>query len=555
MSIIQQTNYLYNPRATITWKYQYLNYIKISYYGNTITTASTIISEKLFSNSYTTPDLSLNTLYTFVLTLYNSADTSSYSKTLLLDTTYSIKNAYIVNSTSTYVDLQWSGIYYYVKIFGKRVSDISYNDLSINITQSPYSYSGLDGNTDYTFYITPYNINNNIGLSTDNMTVKTKVQAAKNLITTYVDNSSAIISFSYPTNYNISTLYTLSVINTDIYNKIDVSSLISPIQANQLTGNTNYRISIITTLNNDNTLTATSDYITALTGVQPPTNLNTVFYDNSAIQLAFIDGSNTYNSVYYTVTATNSANNIILNVSGTSIPIILSNLSGNTIYTMFVKNTLNGNLTLEAYSPSISTTTTVQPVSDISTVFVDGSAIAISFDGAKNTYSSRNIIINTTDICGEIINIITDASAGSTTSNLFSGLSGNTQYFFKVNTTLNGNTYLTASADVYTMRTYVQEPTNISIPFYDSSSIDISFIFPVNTYTTSYFYNVYVTDNINMTDVSGINNLFMIQDLSSSTNYNYYIRTYVISKSDIITITTANRAFVPDPIFYAVNFT
>lgn len=557
MSLSQQNNFLYYPHAIISWNPRKLKYLTISYYGNTTATSNTITSDKLIGSSYISPDISLNTLYTFTLTPYNSAGSKGISKKIILNTSCVINNAYIVSSSGKDVTFQWSGTYYYVKFHGKKITDTDYTDLSVNVMSSPYSYTGLEGNTNYTFYITTYD-KTDIPLSiSDNLTTKTLVQSASNITNTILDNSSIGVSFSYPTNENITTDYTLQVQDSNNYDIFDVSGLTSPLQLFDLSGNTKYITTIITTLNNDEELYAVSDGINNLTKVQPPINLNTLFYDNSSIITNFYNGKNTYNSVYYTVLAIDNSNNKILTVSGETTSINLLDLSGNTTYTISVKNTLDENLALTATSLTSTTTTTkIQPITDFSAVFTDSSSIGFSYNKLKNTYITRKIISNILDVCDNILITINDTSTNAISTYTITDLIGNTQYYFSFTTILNDNMDLSAAANLYTTRTYIQPAQNITISFYDSSSVDVSFNISKNNYRslTDIYYKLFITDNINIKDTSSNNNNLIIQDLSSSTTYNYYIKTYISSKSEEFSFKTEFKPFIQD-IFATINFT
>jgi len=536
----QQTNYVYTPRATFNWTSRNLNYITISYYGNTAATSNTVVSSVINGQFYITPDLSLNTLYTFVFTPYNSAGGKGNPKTITINTSTAISIVNILYVTGNIVTLQWFGTYSYVKVVGKITTDLSYSDLSTNIFSSVYSYYNIIGNTNYTFYITPYSQTGTIGTISNTVSVKTGVQPASNITAAFVDSSSILINFTEPSNTYNTNYYTFHTVDSNTFVYFDVSGTSSPLRVRDLSGNTNYQMNVITTLNNDSTLTATSNNITTTTPVQPPYSVNTIFYDNSAIQVSFIDGRNTYNTVYYSAYATYYGSGIIVSASGSSTPIMVTNLSGNTTYNLYVKNIINGNTSISATSVIPSTVTTyVQPVTTIGNTYIDGSAIAITFKEAINSYTTQTYSVAVTDLSGTSITNI--SSAQPNTSYMINNLKGNTPYFFNVSTTLNGNSILSATSITYNQRTYVQAPINISIPFYDSSSIKLSFDYPTNSYTTLNYYSGYVTDGISTKDLSGTDNYFLFQDLSSNTNYTCYLRTYVTSRSNTVSFTTLNN--------------
>lgn len=548
IALAQQTNYVYTPRATFNWTSRNLNYITISYYGNTAATSYTISSTNLTGQSYTTGDLSLNTLYTFVFTPYNIAGGVGTAKTIRLDTSPAISVANAVNTTGTSVTLQWLGTYSYVKVSGKITTDASYSDLSTNVTSTTYThYNNIVGNTNYSFYITPYSGTGVAAAPSNTFFIKTGVQAAKNLAPAYIDSSSIAISFTEGANTYDSVYYTFRATDATASaggggGIFDASGPNSPVSVRNLSGNTSYSMYVITTLNNDATLSATSSAIVATTAVQPPNTVSTLFYDNSSITVSFVDGRNTYSTVYYSLNAIDTGSGVAISASGSTTPIAVTNLSGNTTYNLYVKNTLNGNVALSAVSLTPSTTTTkVQPVLTIGNTFIDGSSIGITFGEAKNTFLSRTYAITVTDISAAAIAAL--SSAQPNTTNMVYGLIGNTPYYFTVSTTLNGNSVLTATSSIYGSRTAVQCPTDVNIPFYDSSSIRLSFTVPSNRYDTMYYYSAYATDGIVTTDLSGTSSsgVFLFQDLSSNTTYTCYLRTYVTSRSSTISFTTLNR--------------
>jgi hypothetical protein len=81
MSVV---SYGSNPKACFTWNTANLNYVVISYssIGN-----ATVSSANLTSGTYTSPDLSLNSSYTFTMTPYNLLGITGTPKIFTVDTT------------------------------------------------------------------------------------------------------------------------------------------------------------------------------------------------------------------------------------------------------------------------------------------------------------------------------------------------------------------------------------------------------------------------------------------------------------------------------------
>jgi hypothetical protein len=213
---------------------QNLGYVVVTYYGNTAATATTITSSNLANGSYTSPDLSLNTLYTFTLTPYSTAGSTGNVKTLYVDTSPSIAGVYVGNSTSSSVQLQWYGSYSYVAI-SQSVNGGAYVDLSAVVVSTPYTVSDVSGNTALSYKVTPYYSGTEIGAASA-IAVTTNVQAPSNLNVNWMDSSGAIIRFTVPKNTYNSAVYT--VYTTDA----SASGTSSPLLLTGLTANTNYNI-------------------------------------------------------------------------------------------------------------------------------------------------------------------------------------------------------------------------------------------------------------------------------------------------------------------------
>lgn len=89
---------------------------------------------------------------------------------------------------------------------------------------------------------------------------------------------------------------------------------------------------------------------------------------------------------------------------------------------------------------------------------------------------------------------------------------------------------------------------DLSPIYYDASSIRVSFTLPKNAYSSSYYYQLNAISNGVTMSASGTTTPLWVVNLSGSTQYNYYIDTYldnVLSTSSIIyTFTTPRTEFM-----------
>jgi len=486
---------------------------------------------------------------------------------LNMNTSYSCYVELVQYSTSTILvnrTLPWP------KIYTINISDVSYSSLKVNWTGVDISYikitrainyietatdistsstyitsytdNDVSGNTTYYYYVTPYLTYNNVmNTGTKSMTVSTKTLPAPptNLTTTFYDSSAISISFNLARNsYSTSYYYILRTIDTSgVY--FDVSGTSSPIQNYDLSGNTTYTMRVISAIDNSLNLYATStSSVTRTTLVRPPINVSVSFYDNSSIKVLYSPGKNTYGTIYYTFYASDPVRNFYTSISGSTTTLSVSNLSGNTSYTIGVINTLNGNTALSATTIYGTQLTLAQAPYSPYQSFVDGSSVSISFTPGKNTYSSVLYTATATVVDSSSI-VIKQGTSATNTVNV-GDLSGNTKYNIGVSVTLDGNSSITAtSVGKVTSRTYVQAPYNIS-SVYDSSSVTISFSMARNLYATSAYYIVYLTDGSNSRNITSSNNVILISGLSSNTSYSYYLKSAITARSNSGTITTYN---------------
>jgi hypothetical protein len=75
--------------------------------------------------------------------------------------------------------------------------------------------------------------------------------------------------------------------------------------------------------------------------------------------------------------------------------------------------------------------------------------------------------------------------------------------------------------------TNARAATDLSAVFYDSSSIQISFTMPNNSYSSSYYYLLRASESGVNTDISGTTSPLFVKGLSGGTTYSCYILSYL----------------------------
>jgi len=278
-------NYASNPRVTITYPINNSNNYSISFFGNTLATSSTNLLTNQTSGTYTSPDLSFNTKYTFTIIPYNMAGVSGYPKTMIMDTTPNIAGVYTTNSTSANASLKWITPYNTVKVNRAyatgtgQTTMLGNSDISTNVTNSYYIDTDMFGNTTYKYTITPYIGDISYAASTP-ITVSTNPQAAGNLYAGSIGTSTIQVYFNYPkNNYTGSISYKLRTTD-NLFNVVGTSS---PLQLTNLNSNTTYSLVVDTSMSNGTVIT-TSSSITSKT---------LIFLGNTIVTAIYIPTSST----------------------------------------------------------------------------------------------------------------------------------------------------------------------------------------------------------------------------------------------------------------------
>lgn len=479
-------------------------------------------------------DLSANSDFIIYVktTLDGSSNLTANSNTIIGKTTsYPINNViYFSDITYNNITINWAGI------------DISYvtvyrNNTNIGIDYiTPYTDIDISGNTDYSYYVVPYLIEDEMtinGTPSATITTITPVSPATDLSMIFYDNSAITVSFIAGRNSYNNSIYYLATATTTINNIMTIidisSSSVIPIQFTELSGNTYYDIYITTII--DNSLNATSlSSVSITTPIQSLNNPSIYYYDSSAIEISLgVLPHNSYNNnLYYIATATDNSgvtiSSTITDINMTEPIITITGLSGNNLYY------ITGAVVVDGISSSIinigTVTTEINLPYDIS-VTENGikdinkiSVLDVSFitPTQNNSVSYTYYIAKATDNNGYII----DASSNSSPILLY-GLSGNTHYNITITMIIDGITIVSPSTTSIT--TAIQTPVDVEILFLEDASFTIGFT-PLRNTTVSIptYYILRATDvsSGDFVDVSSSDGVLSIYSLPNI-NTEYYI--------------------------------
>jgi len=500
---------------------------------NTIYYTAKTTNASDFSETGTTillQNLSGNTAYSsyVIVTLDNSSSLIASSNTVTTTTAVQPPSGSVI-----FYDNSSIGVELYSK---NTYSSISYSasagTSSATGSSSTLLIQNLSGNTIYNISVSN-TLNGNSALFASTYisdTITTNVQPPTNVTLFYVDSSSIAVSYTPGINsYNsiVSTGYATD--NLGRTNTNTVNSTTSPLYITDLSGNTTYTATVSTTLDGSSSLfSIASTSISTKTGVRPPYNILLSFYDSSSISVSFSSAPNTYTSVLYDAYMIDQCGNST-NAQSTTSPIQVSGLSADTTYSFYIKITLDNSANLTAQSDSISGTTSGFPVNKVIYLSpISYNEITVNWAGIDISYVMvyRNSQSLGTDYITPYIDV---------------DISGNTYYsYYVVPYLVDRGAIITGepSATVSTT-TPISPISDLSMVFYDSSSITVTFTPGRNSYT-SYIYYIATTDDVTVNPVTSTSSPIQITELSGNTIYNITITTVIDSSLNNITSTTVS---------------
>jgi hypothetical protein len=458
------------PKASLKWDTSYLDYVIISYTGNTTSTSTTIFSTFILDGSYTSPDLSFNTKYTFLLTPYYNGNMGAI-KTMIMDTTPPIAGVYSDSiSTSSSVQLNWiTGNYNYVKISRSTQND-TYVDISTNVIGSQYLDTDISGNGTYNYKITPYM--DGIPYSTSSpISVYTNIRSPTNLTISSYDSSSVTVSFIEPKNYYTSSaVYT--VYTTDAATANGTSS---PLIISGLTANTSYNIFGNVVLDGTNAAAMTGNVMITTYGII--NEVTTSAATTTTITLSITGLYSTYN-LYYSSNSGSSYSTF-----GTGFSSSTPQVTGLTTNVGYLFKLTPYNSTPVVGSNFITSTKyyTLPTITAVTTSATTTSDITLSITGLYSTY---NLYYSSNN--GSSYSTFNTDLSSSTPQ--VTGLTASLGYLFKLTPY---NAAPAAGSDFITT-TYNTLPTITDVTTSASSTTAITLSITVGLYST---YNLYYSSN------------------------------------------------------------
>jgi hypothetical protein len=356
------------------------------YTNVSITRGGTSIATDVSGTTYTDTGLTGNTSYTYIVTPNDASGNSGTSSTITQITQSTVSSLSITSTTVSQIVLAFSGNYTNVSITRNGIS------VATDISGTTYTDTGLTGNTENLYIITPYN---SVGVPGATSTItQTTLPNLTSLSSSNVTDTEIILMF--PGNFtSVSITRGGTSIATDVSGTTYTDS--------GLSGNTSY-IYIVTPYNSVGTGTSLTITKTTISNL---TSLSVSSFTTSQIVLAFA-GS------YTSVSITRDGTAIATGVTGTTYT-DASGLNANTSYTYIVTPyDSSGN---SGTSSSI-TKTTQSSLSSLSVSSFTTSQIVLAFAGSYTNVS----------ITREGISIATGVT--DTTYRDASGLNANTSYTY-----------------------------------------------------------------------------------------------------------------------------
>ena len=472
------------------------------------------------SSPITVSGLTANTSYTFTVSATNSGGTSDYSIASTPVTT--IPNSPIIG-TATITSSTTASVYFTPPsggngtITGYTVS--SQNGLIGIGSFSPITIIGLSSNTSYTFTVTATNSG---GISSPS--------SLSNLITTIpstpiigsstvLSSSSVSVSFTAPSG-------TETISYTVISNLGDIATgSSSPIIVSGLTANTPYTFTVTAT-NSAGTSVSSSATILVYTKPNAPIIGVATVLDANSVSVGFTPPSGVITG--YIVTS--SPDGLI--GTGTSSPIIVSGLSGNTSYTFTVTASNSSGTSIS--SDSSSSVTTIPSPPDMGIVSITSTtAVSVAF-----TVPSGTGIITGYTVSGSSGSI----TAGTSSPITVSGLTANTSYTFTITATNSSGTSISSSTSSL-VTTNPNAPIIGVATVLNTTDISVSFTSPSGSGTIT---NYTVTSSPGGLTGTGTTSPITVSGLTPNTPYTFSVFATNSSGSSVSSNATTSVTTIPD---------
>jgi len=485
----------------------------------TIDNSASIVNTGIITAPYNFTGLSQNTFYNFNVTPISggvSGNTLPIISTCTwgeITSTYSqnnILNQAVTNTPN--MNIYFTGTYSSVNISNNR------GNIYTGITSSPFLFTGLDGSSNYTFTITPYN-QSGISVTSINTTPKYSISSLFANITNIYDQAvqfNFVGYYSYVTITNTTTGNTITGLRT------------SPYLFTGLSINTNYNF-VLTGYNGN-----------AIVGNTFTFNVSTTIY-SKVYNTSAVSSSAT--KIYFTgVESSIGISNTQLSVSGspTIISIVKSpytytGLSANIAYNFYLyPYTTLGTWSYTNYTPTMTVYTWASVTGVAFSVSGSLTIIVATITGRFSGIYWRNLITGTTsnyisatnsivinDTSGIVLNqmyyynIIPVNSIGYSPPYFGSAGTYTTIYAYKTSTT----TISTATTSTYTLPS--SSATFIGAKIVDTSVNSIGMEF------SGYYSSLTIYNNVTGNTITNVtSNPYYVPNLVSLTKYTFTIVPY-----------------------------
>jgi hypothetical protein len=443
-------------------------------------------------------------------------------------------------STTTFstINISWYGN------TAVKTGTIYYSGNLAAATSSQYTTADLSFNATYTFTLRTYNSAGVAGKSRE-YTVTTTPQISGSATgystTAAIQIQWGALDYSYARLYRqITSPYTSSVVEPSA-GAIFTGAVATSYYDSDVSGATTY-VYYIVPYDAGDTAYPKSSTLTFSTAAQSARSITTAYYDSSSIQLSFTAPRNSYTSSYYYNLQATYSSYPTLSASGQTSPLWVTELSGNTTYSLYIQSYLDGSMS--AVTPVYTLKTAAQPLTAPITLSYDSSSIYMQFTTARNTYTSTYYYL----VAATAPRTVATNVSGQTNIYWITGLSGNTIYTYNIYAYFDGALITTLSGDTITTPAQTIPASALTGAYYDSSGIRVSFSLR-NSYESAAttYYVLTATDSISgvVTTVSGQSSPLTVADLSGNSQYDYYCTHYLdgslIDTTATYSLTTAAR--------------
>jgi uncharacterized protein (TIGR02145 family) len=209
------------------------------------------------------------------------------------------------------------------------------NTVSVSVSGSPFTVTGLTNGTSYTFTVVANNAAGSSLPAVSNAVTPITVPDAPTNLSATAGNAQATIAFTDPASNGGSdiTSYTVTYTYNSVNNTVSVSG--SPFTVTGLTNGTLYTFTVVANNAAGSSSSSSSVSITPITVPDPPTNVQVAVNDVAgSATIDFTDPASNGGSAITTYTVTSNPSGFT--VTGISSPLIFDNLTSGTTYTFTV---------------------------------------------------------------------------------------------------------------------------------------------------------------------------------------------------------------------------